>query len=64
MSWRDRQERRWRDGLRSDAARHILADLHRWRADQRMREDRESLALCQTLYDLPAHQPARKETGQ
>ncbi|MER6098403.1 hypothetical protein ABT154_21595 [Streptomyces sp. NPDC001728] len=61
MSFRDRQERRCK---REIAALRILADLHRWRADQRMREDRESLALCQTLYDLPAHQPARKETGQ
>jgi hypothetical protein len=59
-----RQKRRDRAGQRRLAARRILADLDDWRATRRMREAVESLALCQTLYDLPAHQPARKETGQ
>ncbi|MFE7510127.1 hypothetical protein ACFU8I_02700 [Streptomyces sp. NPDC057540] len=54
MSWRDRQERRWRHNLRADAATRILTDLNGWR-------DRQT---CQALYDLPARQPDRKETGQ
>lgn len=61
MSFRDRQERTcWREV----AALLILADLDDWRATRRMREDVESLALCQTLYTLPTRQPDRKETGQ
>jgi hypothetical protein len=54
MSFRDRQERRWRHSLRADAAERILADLTSWR-------DRQT---CEALFALPAHQPARKETGQ
>ncbi|MFE6785140.1 hypothetical protein ACFVFF_23075 [Streptomyces sp. NPDC057680] len=54
MSWRDRQERKWRGGLRADAAQRILTHLASWR-------DRQTF---EALYDLPAHQPARKETGQ
>lgn len=53
MSFRDRQERRWRRHLRADAAERILDDRRRWQADWLTR-----------LYDLPAHQPTRKETGQ
>ncbi|MFH8627809.1 hypothetical protein ACH4A8_38980 [Streptomyces vietnamensis] len=60
MSFRDRQEHRWQ---RCRAGEQILADLDDWRATRRMREAVESLALCQTLYDLPAREPDRKETG-
>ncbi|WP_328941576.1 hypothetical protein OG259_07835 [Streptomyces sp. NBC_00250] len=52
-----RRARRRAAGLRFRAEIEILADLERWRRT-------DSLRLCQTLYDLPAHQPARKETGQ
>ncbi|MFE7580745.1 hypothetical protein ACFU5Y_04155 [Streptomyces gardneri] len=61
MSFRDRQDLVWQ---RYRAGLQILADLDDWRATRRMREAVESLDLCQTLYDLPTHQPARKETGQ
>ncbi|MFG3488501.1 hypothetical protein [Streptomyces sp. NPDC047972] len=54
MSFRDRQERKWRDSLRADAAQHILTNLDSWR-------DRQT---CEALYNLPARQPDRKETGQ
>jgi hypothetical protein len=54
MSWRDRQERRWRHSLRADAAQRILTDLAGWRERQ----------TCEALYNLPTYQPARKETGQ
>ncbi|MFE9738869.1 hypothetical protein [Streptomyces sp. NPDC006477] len=53
-----------RPWLRHYAAQQILADLERWRADRRMREARKSLDTCQTLWQLPARQPARKENGQ
>lgn len=35
----------------------ILTDLRRWRRT-------DSTRICQALYDLPARQPDRKETGQ
>ncbi|MEK9524071.1 hypothetical protein MIU24_32560 [Streptomyces venezuelae] len=54
MSWRDRQER---NCLRELAAIRILDDLRTWQSTH----DRRT---CEALYNLPAHQPARKETGQ
>ena len=59
-----RRKRRERACWRTLAAFLILAELDDWRATRRMREAVESLELCQALYDLPARQPARKETGQ
>lgn len=50
MSFRDRQQRVWQ---RERAALRILADRRRWQAD-----------WLTSLYDLPARQPDRKETGQ
>ncbi|MFB7605231.1 hypothetical protein [Streptomyces gardneri] len=50
MSFRDRQQRVWQ---RERAALQILADRRRWQANWLTR-----------LYDLPVHQPTRKETGQ
>lgn len=54
MSYRDRQERRWRHELRVDAAVRILAELNAWR-------DRQT---CDAIAALPTRQPDRKETGQ
>jgi hypothetical protein len=58
------RKRREGDCWRNLAALLILAELADWRATRRMREAVESLALCQTLWQLPARQPDRKETGQ
>ena len=54
MSFRDRQER---NCLRELAAIRILDDLRRW-------QDSHNHRTCQALWQLPAYQPARKETGQ
>jgi len=48
---------------REIAARWILLDLDRWRADHRMRQAITDLNTCHALWRLPARQP-RKETGQ
>ncbi|MFD3568493.1 hypothetical protein [Streptomyces sp. NPDC058667] len=61
MSASDSQDRAWQ---RHRIAEQIDADVRRWRADRRMREARESTALCQAIWQLPAHEPARKETGK
>lgn len=47
--------------LREIAARHILLDLVRWRADHRTRQAITDLDTCHALWRLPARQP-RKET--
>lgn len=54
MSFRDRQ---YRICMRELAAVRILDDLRRWRAARDLR-------TCQAIWQLPARQPTRKETGQ
>lgn len=50
---------------REQTAGHAMADLARWRADQRMRDTREDPAKCEAIWRLPVHIPQqRKETGQ
>ncbi|WP_327160495.1 hypothetical protein [Streptomyces zaomyceticus] len=53
-----------RPWLRHYAAEQILADLARWRADWLVRQTLNDRHTCQALWQLPAHQPARKETEQ
>ncbi|MEU2236125.1 hypothetical protein [Streptomyces vietnamensis] len=42
----------------------ILADLRRWRADHHTRQAITDLDTYQAIWQIPAHQPIRKETGQ
>lgn len=42
----------------------VMDDLDRWRADRKDREARESLAICEAIWQLTEIPQQRKETGQ